>query len=99
MGFAYKFTCIGGYFFCISEKRRCLSTKVKASCVTDKQLHTLKQLKEKPICKVLCNENSFKVTNCVTSPFRLKVKETSNIDWVWPELNKSNERVRIIISV
>ena len=81
------------------KTRRHLATRIKEHFVTDKKSHIMKQLLENKTCKSLCDEGCFQVTDYVSTPFRLKVKEALHINWLKPDLNKQKEHVNITISV
>ena len=95
----YKFTCAGCQSWYIGEKRRHLASRIKEHLVTNKMSHIMKHLLENKICRSLCDESCFQVIDYASFPFRLKVKEALNINWLKSSLNKQKEHVNITISV
>ena len=61
--------------------------------------HIMKHLLENKTYKSLCDKGCFQVIDYASSPFRLKVKEVLQINWLKPDLNKQKEHVSITILV
>ena len=59
----------------------------------------MKHLLENKTCMDLCDESCFQVIDFASSPFRLKVKEALDSDWLKPDLNEQKEHINITISV
>ena len=93
--FVYKFVCPGCNACYTGETTRHLSTRIKEHLETDKKSHIFAHLDDSETCKALGTENYFKIIDSASTP----LKETMQITWKKPSLNKQQKHVSISITV
>ena len=95
----YKFVCPGCNACYIGETTRHLSTRITEHLEMVKKSHIFSHLVNNENCKALSTENCFKIIDSVSTPFKLKLKETMHITWKKPSLNKQQKHVSISITI
>ena len=65
----------------------------------DKKSHIFAHLVNNETCEALSTENCFQIIDSVSTPFRLKLKETMHIIWKNPSFNKQQKHTSISITV
>ena len=92
----YKFVYPGCGACYIGETTHHLSTKIKEHLKMDKKSHIFAHLVNNETCEALSTENCFQIIDSVSTPFRLKLKETMHIIWkIHRLINNKNMQVSL----
>ena len=65
---------------------------------TDKKSDNFSHLGNNKTCKAVSTENCLEITDSVSTPFRLKLKEAMYIIWKKPSLDKQQKHLSISIT-